>query len=169
MNKARNVAFLGIMLSVIVVLSWLEFILSSVLLLPPHVKLGLANIVTMYCVLFVGKKSAFTLSIMKSLFVLLTRGPIAGLLSFCGGVLSIVVIILLVSVFKDKISYVAISVAGALAHNLGQLGAMVPVVGSFIFISYLPIMIIFGIVTGVITGILLKVTLPLFNAINLRE
>ena len=169
MSKARNIAFLGIMLSVIVVLSWLEFILSSVLLLPPHVKLGLANIVTMYCVLFVGKKSAFTLSIMKSLFVLLTRGPVAGLLSFCGGILSIVVIILLLSVFKDKISYVAISVAGALAHNLGQLGAAVPIIGGFIFISYLPIMIIFGIVAGVITGILLKVTLPFFNAINLRE
>jgi len=169
MKNTRNIAFMGIMLAVIIVLSWLEFMISSALLLPPHVKLGLANIVTMYCVLFVGKKSAITLNIMKSLFVFLTRSPIAGLLSLCGGLLSIVVIILLVSIFKTKLSYIAISVAGAIAHNLGQLTIIVPIIGRFVFLSYLPVMVIVGIVAGVITGTILKVTLPLLNTIDFTK
>ena len=169
MNPVRNTAFLGIMLAVIIVISWFEFIISSLLLLPPHTKLGLANIVTMYCVIFVSKKSGFTLNMLKSLFVLLTRGPIAGLLSFSGGMLSIGIIVLLIMVFGNKISYIALSVAGALLHNLGQLGAMMMLLGEFILIGYLPVMIISGIVTGVLTGILLKVTLPIFGYIDFQR
>lgn len=169
MNAAKNTAFLGVMLSVVFVLSWLEFIVSSLLLLPPHIKLGLANIVIMYCVIFVSKKSALTLSILKSLFVLLTRGPIAGLLSFCGGMLSIIIIIVLIAIFKDKISFIALSVAGALAHNMGQLIAMTPIFGSLMFISYLPVMIVSGVIAGTLTGILLKVTFPIFTYINFNK
>lgn len=169
MYKTKIIAFLGIMLAVVIVLSWLEFMVSSAFLLPPHIKLGLANIVTMYCVIFVGKKSAITLTVLKSLFVFLTRSPIAGLLSFCGGVLSILIIILLVSLFKDKISYVALSVAGAIAHNLGQLGVMIAIIGRFVALSYLPVMIISGIVAGMLTGALLKITLPFFNVIDFYE
>jgi len=169
MNRAKNIAFFGIMLAVVVVLSWLELMVSSLLLLPPYIKLGLANIVIMYCVIFVSKKSAITLSILKSLFVLIIRSPIAGLLSLCGGILSILIIILLVSIFKDRVSYIALSVAGAIAHNLGQLSLVVLIFENFIFFGYLPIMILSGIVAGVITGISLRVTLPLFNNINIRE
>ena len=166
MTQARHVAFLGIMLTVIVVLSWFEFMISSLLLMPPHMKLGLANIVTMYCVIFVSRKSGVTLNILKSLFVFMTRGPVAGLLSFSGGMLSIGVIILLVIIFNDNISYIALSVAGAVLHNLGQLGAMMPVLGGVVLIGYLPVMIISGVIAGVLTGILLKVTLPVFNSMN---
>ena len=169
MNAAKNTAFLGVMLSVVFVLSWLEFIVSSLLLLPPHIKLGLANIVIMYCVIFISKKSALTLVILKSLFVLLTRGPIAGLLSFCGGMLSIIIIIVLIAIFKDKISFIALSVAGALAHNMGQLIAMTPIFGSLMFISYLPVMIVSGVIAGTLTGILLKVTFPIFTYININK
>ena len=169
MKRTKNIAFLGIMLTIIFILSWLEFMLSLQLLLPPHIKLGLANIVTMYCVIFVGKKSAITLNFLKSLFVFLTRSPLAGLLSLCGGVLSIVIIILLLTIFKDRISYIALSVTGAVAHNVGQLSAMIPFFGSFIFINYIPVMIISGIIAGVLTGTLLKVTLPLLSTIDIRE
>ena len=169
MSPVRNIAFLGTMLAVIIVFSWFEFVISSLLLLPPHMKLGLANIVTMYCVIFVSKKSGFTLNMLKSLFVLLTRGPIAGLLSFSGGMLSIGIIVLLIMVFGNKISYIALSVAGALLHNLGQFGAMIMLLGELVLIGYLPVMIISGIIAGVLTGILLKVTLPIFGYIDFQR
>ena len=165
MSKIKQTTFLGIMLAVVVVLSWLEFVAAALLLLPPHIKLGLANIAIMYCTIFVNKKTGIMLGILKSLFVLLTRGPVAGLLSLCGGLLSIVIIILLLVVFRHKISYVALSIAGAIAHNVGQLVAIVPMFGGLVAVSYLPVMIVSGIVMGTITGILLKATLSAFNSI----
>ena len=169
MKQVRHVAFLGIMLAVILVLSWFEFVISSLLLMPPHMKLGLANIVTMYCVIFISKKSGVTLNILKSVFVFMTRGPLAGLLSFSGGMLSIGIIILLVIIFSDKVSYIALSIAGAVLHNLGQLGAMMPIFGGFVLLGYLPVMLVSGVIAGVLTGILLKVTLPVFNSINFQR
>ena len=168
MSRAKNIAFLGIMLGIIVVLSWLEFMLSAVLLLPPHIKLGLANIVIMYCVIFVGKKPAIMLGVLKSLFVFLTRSPMAGLLSFCGGVLSVLMIILLAAVFRDKVSYVGLSVAGAVVHNLGQLFVVAVLFGGGVFLAYLPVMVIAGVAAGVVTGVLLKVTLPVLAAVGMN-
>ena len=43
----------------------------------PGVKLGLANVVVMYALFFLGRGSAFTLVLLKSFFVLLTRGAVS--------------------------------------------------------------------------------------------
>ena len=168
--KTKQIAFLGLMLAVIFVLSALEFLLASLPFLPPHVKPGLANIVIMYCVFFVGKAQAVSLSLAKSLFVFLMRGPMAGLLSLCGGLLSICVIILLSTLFSrrqgEKVSYAAISVAGACAHNLGQYAVLL-VLMSLPLISmayYLPVLIISGVAMGLLTGVLLKALLPTIHA-----
>ena len=162
MRKAKQITFLGLMLAVIITLTAIEQTLPPLPLLPPNVRLGLSNIVTMYCALFVSRTSAVTLNILKSLFALLTRGHMAGLLSLCGGLLSICLIILLAAVFGDKISYAAVSVAGALAHNMGQYAA-VSVLLAAPFVYYLPILIVSGTVMGLVTGTLLKVLLPVLH------
>jgi len=80
--------------------------------------------------------------------------------------LSIVLIILLLFLFKNKISYITLSVVGAVGHNMGQL-----IVASLIlqnitlFIIYLPILLIAGAVLGTVTGILLKILIPMFNKV----
>ncbi|MCL2084199.1 MAG: Gx transporter family protein [Oscillospiraceae bacterium] len=167
MLKTKKVAFLGMMLALIFILSALEHMLPPLPLLPPNVRLGLANIITMYCVFFVGRAPAVTLNILKALFVFLTRGAVAGLLSLCGGMLSICAVILLVALFRDKISYAAVSVAGACAHNLGQYAAVSALLGSAYVIYYLPVMLASGVLMGLATGTLLKLTLPMLH--RLRE
>ena len=60
------------------------FLLESMVTIPgmlPGIRLGLSNLVTMYCLFFLGKGAGYTMAVMKSLFVLLTRGFVAGLLS----------------------------------------------------------------------------------------
>ena len=52
-NKTKRICFMGLMFAAAVTLSYLEG-LVSVPGLPPGVKLGLSNIVTMYCVFFLG-------------------------------------------------------------------------------------------------------------------
>lgn len=147
---------MGIMLGIIVVIGILESFLV-VPFLPPHAKPGFANIVVMYCIFAIGRRQAFTLNILKSLFVIITRGAIAGLLSIAGGVLSIIVIMLLVRF--TKLSFVAISVAGALTHSLGQFAVFMLLMRTPALIYYLPILIISGLISGVLTGTLLTTLL----------
>lgn len=152
------------MLGIIVVLTTLEYMFVA--LLPPNVKPGLANIVIMYCVFSVGRTHAIALNATKSLFVLLTRGAMAGLLSFCGGMLSIAIIILLSNFKKKQFSYAAISISGACAHNLGQLLIAIIVTATPALVYYFPILIIWSIATGLLTSCLLKIVMPLLQKLE---
>ena len=54
---------MGLLFAVAVVLSYIEGMVT-IPGLPPGIKLGLSNIVTMYCVFFLGVPSAYTLAIL---------------------------------------------------------------------------------------------------------
>ncbi len=162
-SKAKYISYMAMLLTLIVVLSIFEAMLPPFPMLPPGVKIGLANIVTMYTLFFLGKKEAFALNIAKGLFVLITKGFTAGILSLCGGILSICVIILFEFIFKEKISYMVLSILGAISHNMGQLAAIILLLNNKYTVYYMPILIISGIVMGSITGILLKTLLPVLS------
>jgi heptaprenyl diphosphate synthase len=163
--KTKEIAFYGIMLAVVLVLSTLETILfANMPFLPPQARPGLANVVIMFCVLCVGKKRAVSLNMLKSVFVVITRGPVAGLLSLCGGLLSVAVIILISSVSK-KTSFAQLSVFGAISHNLGQFAAISILLATPLTL-YLPFIILFGLATGLLTGGVLKVVLPAITEVK---
>lgn len=162
-SKAKYLSYMSMLLTLIIVLSIFESMLPPFPLLPPGVKVGLANIVTMYTLFFLGKKEAFSLNIAKGIFVLITRGFTSGLLSICGGLLSICIIIVLASVFKKNISYFLLSIAGAIFHNIGQLIAIYFILNNKYTVYYLPVLIVSGVVMGSITGILLKTLLPVLS------
>ncbi len=168
MIKAKRIAFLGLMLGIILVLSALEHMLPPLPLLPPNVKLGLSNIVTMYCVFFVGKRDAFMLTVLKSAFVFLMRGVMAAFLSICGGLLSIAVIMLFAACFGSKTSYTVISIFGAVAHNFGQLIAVSFSVGSSVVLYYFPVLLVSGVIMGSVTGVLLNVVMPALNRFKMK-
>ena len=166
MNKTKKIALTGLMLAIIIILSAIEHILLPPLpFLPPNMKLGLSNIIIMYCVFFISKTQAVTLNTAKSLFVFLMRGSVAASLSFCGGILSILIIIMLIYIFKERVSYTAVSVAGAVAHNIGQFAAVSIIIYSPYIIYYLPVLLISGVILGNITGLLLKIIMPAFHNI----
>jgi len=165
MNQ-KKIAFLSLMLAFIFVLVMLENMLPPLFpMLPPQFnKIGLSNVIVMYVVFFVGKKEAVAMVVLKALFGFLMRGPMAGLLSLSGGLLSAVFIILLLWIFRDKISYIALGVAGAIGHNLGQLAVASLVLENWdLFVFYFPILLIAGVIFGSITGTFLKIIITAFN------
>lgn len=164
-EKTKMVTLTGVMLAVVITLSYLEHMLPQLPFLPPNFRLGLSNVATMYCFFFIGKSPAITLNVLKSLFIALMRGPFAGVLSFSGGMLSIIVLIILTAVFKDRISYIMISIFAAIAHNIGQIAAASFVVKTNILWVYFPVLLIMGIIMGTITGTLLKVIMPLLHKV----
>ncbi len=130
------------------------------------VKLGLSNIVIMFALTSLGGGSAVSIGALKSGFVFLTRGMTAGILSFGGFLLSICVMILLLRLFRGKVSYLLLSVCGALAHNLGQLLIISLLYDSALALYYLPILGIAGVITGAVTAILLRLCLPILQKIT---
>ena len=165
--STKKLAFLGLMLAIMIILIMVERMLPPLPMLPPQFgKIGLANVIVMYIFFFMSRKEAFMMVILKALFNALLRGPIAGFPSLVGGVLSISFILILCWIFKDKISYVALSIAGAIGHNIGQLAAACVLSQSWIlFVAYFPIILIAGAIFGTVTGIFLKIIMPVFERI----
>lgn len=166
-RKTKRICFMGLMFATAVVLSYLEGIVT-VPGLPPGVKLGLSNIVTMYCVFFLGAPSAYIMAALKALSVLLMRGPTGALLSFLGGGVSVTVMLLLTRIFKGGLSYMVISIFGAVGHNMGQLLGSSLLTGSTLTLYYFPILILSGIGMGVVTGLVLKTLLPAVERLDNR-
>ena len=160
----RQVAYMGLIFALAVVLSYLE---SMVQLpgLPPGVKLGLSNIVTMYCLFFMGPSHAFTLALLKSLSVFITRGVTAAALSFSGGLLSLVVMLVLLRFKKLDLSYTVVSIGGAVAHNAGQLAVACLITATPITFFYFPVLLVSGVCMGVLTGVLLRTVMPALERI----
>ena len=132
----------------------------------PGVKFGLSNIAVMYALFFLGKKEAFTIAVLKAFFVFLTRGFVAALLSLCGGMLSIVVMAFLIYIFRDKISYLLLSISGAVFHNIGQFIAISFIYANIYLWVYLPVLLISGVFAGIATATLLRFILPAFSRLE---
>ena len=168
-SPAYQIARMGMFFALALLLSWLESILPPLQVLPVGVKLGLSNIITMYCLFFVGAPQAFLIAAAKSLFVLLTNSLTAAIISFSGGVLSLLIMMLLSKIPKWNPSYLVLSIFGAIFHNIGQLIAVTILLGSWSVLYYFPVLLLSGIGMGALTGILLKVVLPAFKRTDLHQ
>ena len=167
-NKTKRLVLTGLLFALALVLSLVESSIPQLTIPVPGVKLGLSNIVVMYALFFVGKKQAFAIAILKSGFVFITRSATAAFLSLFGGVLSVVIMMFLMLIFKEKISYLIISIAGSVFHNIGQFVAISISYTSLGLWAYLPLLIISGVIAGIVTATLLRFILPAFKKLNLK-
>ena len=169
-SKTHEIALSGLLFALAMALSFVE----GTLVIPglmPGMKLGLANIVVMYALFFMGGKQALVLDLLKALFVFLVSGWTAGFLSLCGGLFSLLVMWVLYDHFPVQPTWFILSVCGALTHNVGQLlGASVSL-SSAMSLYYAPVMLVFGLIMGSLTSITLRALLPALGRLgyNTRE
>lgn len=127
------------------------------------VKLGLSNVVVMYCLFCLGKSEAAAIVVLKSSFAFLTRGAVSAILSLSGGLVSVFVMAVLLKIFKDKISVAAVSIIGGIFHNIAQTIAAALIINNSNVLYYFPVLLISGAVSGILTGVILKIMLPIFK------
>ena len=167
-NQARQVAGMGILFALAITLSFLEGLMPP--FLPNGVRLGLSNVVTMYAVFLLGSVPALILVVLKSLFVLLTRGYVSGLLSIAGGLLSVTLLCGILYCMGTRLRYMPASMLGAVAHNMGQLAAAAYILKlSSIFWYYLPVLVVAGIIMGFLTSLVLRAVMPLLVTMTIRR
>lgn len=158
-SPAHRAALLGMLFALALVLSFAESALAPLLGLMPAVKLGLANIVVMYALLFLGRRPALALVVLKALFAFLTRGFTAGVLSLMGGAASLAVMALLL-LCRGKVGGYLFSACGALAHNAGQLVGAALLLSSRAALGYAPVLMAAALCVGGVTWGLLKALMP---------
>lgn len=144
--------------------SALQFLESLIPLpLPLGVKAGISSVVIMYVLLFMDFRSALTVAVLKSVFVFTIRGASAFFMSVCGGILSVVIMGTYLFISRKRSGSTGIlilSVSGGISHNAGQLAAAAVISGNAYTLSYLPVLLIAGIISGIFTGTLLRIILP---------
>ncbi len=146
----KKIAYLGLLIALAFVLSYIEFLLPLNIGVP-GAKIGLANLTVMVCLYSLGEKEACALSLLRVALVGLTFGNISMMLySMAGASLSLVTMI--ISKRVGKFSMYGVSVIGGVSHNIGQILVAMLVLNTKGLIYYLPFLIIVGTISGVIIG-----------------
>lgn len=132
------------------------FVIEAQIPLPvpvPGIKLGLANIVTIFAVWVMGPwQSAGILAVRVFLGAVFSGNFGTIFYSAAGGALAILTTIGSKKILKPNQLWVA-GCLGAAAHSTGQMIAAVLLTGTPGLAVYLPVMIACGMVTGLFTGL----------------
>ena len=119
----------------------------------PGVKLGLANIVTVYAMFALGPRDALLVLSSRVFLGAVFSGQMMTLFySGAGGLLSWSVLALLRRPLGRERIWLA-SPVSALFHNLGQLLAAAGIARSWAVLAYLPYLVLAGCAAGLFTGV----------------
>jgi len=119
----------------------------------PGVKLGLANIVTVYAVFrYRSSETAMIVTVRLLLGAMFSGKPSALLYSAAGAIVCLCGMLLLRRILPEKQIWLC-SVIGAMLHNIGQITAAVIIMQSFSVAAYLPILLVTGSLAGAFTGV----------------
>ena len=157
-SRTYQLALYGILIALAFILSWLETLLPNPLEgMVPGIKLGLANLVVIITLYRLGIPAAITISLTRVLLTAFTFGNLSMFFySLAGAALSLLVMILLKQL--PHFSSTGLSIAGGIAHNLGQIAVAMLVLGSSLF-YYLPYLLLGGCVSGLLIGLLASLIL----------
>ncbi len=150
-SSATKVAYAAILAALAMIFSYIEAIIPFSVGIP-GVKLGIANLVILIALYKLDLKYAFLINLIRIFLVgFLFTGAFGILYSLAGGLLSLLVMVI---VKNAKIfSVVGVSLAGGVAHNLGQLITAALIVSNIKLFAYFPVLIFSGLISGIIIGI----------------
>lgn len=150
--SARNLALCSLLCAMALALSYMERLLPLQMLVPvPGIKLGLANIVTMFAIYFLGPLPAGGILAARCILSSAFGGGLTGLaFSLTGGMLALAAMLL--AKRARFFSVYGVSVCGSAAHVTGQIAAAALLLGSATVIAYLPLLLLSSVVMGFITG-----------------
>ena len=152
-RRTKTLALCALLTALALGLSYVERLIPLGLLIPlPGIKLGLANVVTLFALCFLGLGPAFAVLIARCFLGSLFAGSLSGLVfSLTGGLLAMVVMAAFVRLSSSKSMQEKITVTAA-AHNLGQICAAMAVMKTPAVISYLPALLVTAVFAGALTG-----------------
>ena len=151
---AKRVSLYGILVALAFIASYIEVLIPFNFHVP-GMKLGLANIVVLIALYTGGARAGITVSVIRIILVGFTFGnPYSAIYGLSGGILSFVIMFFLKK--TDFFGIVGVSMAGGVAHNIGQLFCAMILLKLPAVFSYLSYLMLIGIITGALIGIIVE-------------
>lgn len=148
----RKIAYLGLFSGAAILLGYVETLIP-IFVAVPGMKLGLANLAILLVLYQYGLREAVAVQVVRILVIGFLFGNLFSIgFSMAGGLLSLLVMWILKRI--GGFSMIGVSVAGGLAHNIGQICMAAMVVENFQIFYYLPVLMVSGVITGILIGIL---------------
>jgi heptaprenyl diphosphate synthase len=152
LNKSKAIAFTGICTALALILAYIEILIPPIFPAVPGIKMGLPNIIIVFLLYRRGPVSAIVVSLLRTVLVTILFGNgMAFMYSLAGSVLSMIIMILLQKL--NFLSTVGVSVAGAIAHNLGQTLMAMVLLDTSEIAYYMVVLTVAGTIAGVFIGI----------------
>lgn len=153
MSKIKKFIFLSLLVSIGLALSFIE----SSIPLPiavPGARLGLSNIVVLVTLVVFGFKEGLTVSMLKSIVLMLVTGSVSSFIySFAGAVLSCIIMYIVYKYFTRTFSLIGVSIFGALSHNFAQVTVASLMLNNIRIYTYLPFLMLTSLFTGYFVGL----------------
>lgn len=158
-NMKNKTAKLGILLALAFMLSYIESLIPINMAIP-GIKLGLANIVIVYCLFTMKTGETILITLTRNLLVAMTFGNFSLFFYSTGGsMLSIITMLTMKKLTYSArriLSISGISMLGGISHNIGQLLVAILFISNLNLMYYMPILIIVGAMTGFIIGLIVN-------------
>lgn len=132
----------------------------------PGLKLGLANIVTLFIIYQFSLKDALYIGILRVFLVGILRTGLFSttfLFSLSGVILSIICMFLAHKFLK--LSIIGVSMIGSIAHSTGQVITSIILLQMDAMIYYLPWLLLFAIPTGILVGLICKQLIKFYDEV----
>ncbi len=151
MTSYKNVAQVGVLAALAIILSYFEMLIPAPVPVP-GIKLGLANIVVLIALYILKPSLAFSISIVRVFSVAFMFGGIQTLMySLSAAICSFAVMYLFK---KSKLfSIVGVSIAGSFVHVTTQLCVSVIILENPGIFTYLPVLTFSALITGFLIGV----------------
>lgn len=124
----------------------------------PGIKLGLANIVTLYVIYRYRAKEALLVLMARIILGSLFSGNLMAIMYSlaggicCGGICCFVVMSVLHDKIEEKYIFI-VSILGACAHNIGQIIIAIFITKTLAIMMYLPWLLLSAMITGLFIGL----------------
>ena len=152
---SKKVARMGVFIALAMIFSYIEVLIPFNFGIP-GVKLGIPNIVTVTSLYLFSTGEAFGISVIRIVLMGILFGNGMSLLySLAGGLLSFLA--MWIGKKINWFSIMGVSMAGGVFHNVGQILAVMLVMKNTMFVAYLPVLLVAGLVTGYLIGFLANV------------
>ena len=148
-HSVRRLTRCAVLTALALAISVCEGLVPLTVLIPlPGLRLGLANLVTVYALCILSSREALAILVSRCLLSALVGGNLTALaFSLTGGVFALLTMWALLH-FRGF----SLCIAGAAAHNAGQILAAIAVLGSPAIAVYLAPLLLASVATGAVTG-----------------
>lgn len=156
-TDTKKLTMTALLAALALIFSYIEFLIPFSPAIP-GIKLGIANLAVIVALYHMGLKYAITINVVRIFIAgLLFSGVFGIIYSLAGAILSMTVMVLLKK--TGLFSVAGVSMAGGVAHNLGQILAAAFLVSNLSIFIYFPVLIFSGLISGALIGIVAYIIL----------